>query len=161
MRHLLALTAVAISLSACAIEDDEGGEGFEFRVDAVGQDKCVRNELYWKYHHQYAQNPAKKIPWPVPNAERHVACGRPLLGWISMPPQGNVNVILGHQYISARLNLAAGAPVPPDVDTGLVEAVGLLAQCNIVDEDDIADALELADTLQAYNDGLLGVPACE
>lgn len=159
MRHLLALTAV-VSLFGCATEEIDDGEGFEFRVDEVGHDKCTRNEFYWKNHHAYAQNPAKKIPWPIPNGERNVACGRPMLGWISMPPQGVVSVILGHQYISARLNLAAGAPVPPEVNTGLLEAVGLLSGCGI-DEEDAEYALELADTLQAYNDGLLGVPACQ
>lgn len=161
MRHLLSLAACACLLSACATEEDDGLDGFLFRGDEqVGADKCTRTLGYWKTHNKYAAKAHKRLPWPVPNAEDVVACGETLLDWLWTPPQGDSDVILGHQYIAARLNQAAGAPVPPEVGQAMVAGAAYLNTCDI-DDEDRADALEYSEILDAYNNGELGVPHCD
>jgi hypothetical protein len=66
---------------------------------------------------------------------------------------------LAQQYITAKLNVANGAPSTEEIDTAMTTAAMFLSPCEIgaaIKQ----DALALAQTLAAYNMGEIGPGAC-
>ena len=83
------------------------------------------------------------------------------LSWINLyntPPKGSQYIILAHQYMTALMNVASGASVPPAVQTALDAAAAYFAAGgNGAGSGNIAG---VAGVLDAYNNGLAaGGPA--
>ena len=83
------------------------------------------------------------------------------------PPQGgNAFFILAHQYIAAEMNMLAGATMPSEVSSAHSAAKDLLTtyQGSMEIPKKTADrdlAISLADTLDDYNNGLIGPGHCD
>ena len=78
------------------------------------------------------------------------------------PAGGNAYYILAHQYIAAILNGFNGADTWY-VQEELADALDLLTKYQVVKDisgDDRAVAIGLAYTLDEFNNGNYGVPAC-
>lgn len=147
---------------AWGVPFDAHGSGWSFeheRCCTPPTAGCTRSQGYWKTHHAGARVPALDRDWPLPEATE--LCGR---GWLELlgtaPRGGDAWVILAHQYIAARLNVAAGASVPGEVDDALTDAAAYLSACE-VERDDRVAALDVAERLEAYNTGEVGPGHCE
>lgn len=119
---------------------------------------CVLTQGYWKNHNASSEHPHNQIAWPIP--EDTALCDSTWLEILWTPPKhGNAWLILAHQWIAARLNVAAGAAAPDEVGAAIDEAGTLLEGCSIADGDR-DHALELADMLDGYNNGMMGTDHC-
>ena len=108
-------------------------------------DGCVRSHGYWKNHQ----------PWPTDGR----ICRRSWEDILSSESEGDAWIILGRQWVAARLNQAAGADVPAEVAAALRDGGRLLESCSIsaADRD---RALRIKDVLDAYVNGRMGVDKC-
>lgn len=136
------------TIKICRGECDNGGNG---------GNGCTYTQGYWKNHEE---------AWPVDNltlgSENYIISE--LLQILDEPVQGNGLVSLAHQLIAAKLNIANGADPTPIADAvassdALIGALiippigaGYLSPAN---------TSNLVTLLDAYNNGLLGVPHCE
>ncbi len=110
---------------------------------------CPLSHGYWKTHNRFAQQPSLAKPWPID--EMTMLCGRTWIEVITMPSRpGDENIILGRQWVAAKLNVANGAPEPPAVAAAIAEADALLHACPIPAASRNR-ALALAAMLDAYN----------
>ena len=109
---------------------------------------------YWKNHNAFAANPAHQQAWPID--ENTNLCGSSWLQLIGQPSLGDAWVILGKHYVTAKLNQANGGFVPAEIASSLLMAGNLLAACQVSDADR-EFALQLKDTLEAYNN----TPDCQ
>jgi len=86
------------------------------------------------------------------------------LSWCQVlwtPPEGgNAYYILAHAYIPAVLNGLAGADTSA-VNDEMAEAAGLLALCVEPEEPLRSEFIAIAEVLDDYNNGLMGVPHCD
>lgn len=155
MRASLSILIALATLAGCASEDEFTLGDREARGDEL---KCTRTIGYWKTHNATATKRSLQIAWPI--SETSPACGGTWLGWLNTEPEGDAWVILAHQWIGAALNWGAGAEMPADIEDAIAWGGYYLTACEIADEDREA-ALALAATLDAYNNGLVGVPHCE
>lgn len=121
---------------------------------------CTLTQGYWKTHNKYALNPSQNIPWPDPMDEDQMLCDRSLLANLWTPTLGRAFYILSHQYIAAKLNVAAGACTTLCVDEALAAAEVLLAGCWIPCEERLF-AEHLAEVLDAFNNGVIGPGHCD
>jgi hypothetical protein len=117
---------------------------------------CVRTQGYWKNHSVYAEHEHQRIPWPID--ENTVLCEHSWYEWLWTAPEGDGWIILVHQYIAAQLNVAAGAEASSDMQGSLDEAGAVLEACVVADH---AAATELADLLDGWNNGQMGVAPCD
>jgi hypothetical protein len=118
---------------------------------------CVLTQGYWKNHNASAKH-HNQIAWPI--AEDTALCDSTWLEILWTPPKGgNAWIILAHQWIAARLNVAAGASAPDEIGAAIDEAGGMLDACSIADGDR-DHALELAGVLDDYNNGMMGIHHC-
>lgn len=145
--------------------DDEEDSGDKEETGDLGEggetgetEGCTRTQGYWKNHSANETKPNRQIAWPI--AEDTDLCGTSWYDWLHSPSHGDAFVILARQWIAASLNGAAGVTVPADVQTAIDDAGALLAGCSISDADR-GTALDLATTLDDYNNGALGVEHCE
>lgn len=90
-----------------------------------------------------------------------------LLTLFGLPPAGDASLILAHQLIAAKLNVANGAD-DSDIDETIDDADELLAQFGgdlpyEVDPDsaDGQEMVALADDLAEFNEGATGPGHCE
>ena len=104
---------------------------------------------YWKNHNRFAANPSQNKPWPMD--ENTALCGTTWYQMIGEPSKGDTWNILGKHWVTAKLNGANGGYVPSDIASALLMSETLLASCSI-DEQNRGFALELKDTLEAYNE---------
>jgi hypothetical protein len=158
MRRVAALCLFALASTACT---DRVGD---FDVDTLEvrggkhHKPCPHTIGYWKNHNAYASNPSQRIAWPI--SEDSSGCGYTWLEVLNEEPLGDAWLIVAKQWIAAVLNWSVGAEMPPDVYNALNWAGAYLNDCEIADEDREA-ALAYAAQLDAYNNGLAGVPACQ
>jgi hypothetical protein len=137
--------------------DDTGDDGSGGDDDGVVEG-CTLTQGYWKTHNEFASNRGLAVDWPAPYDELDQMCGQSLLDIFNVAPKGDAWYILAHQYIAASLNAASGASTD-SIGAELDEAGDLLAaSCGGVTDRD--RALELAELLDAYNNGLLGPEHC-
>jgi hypothetical protein len=123
---------------------------------------CTRTQGYWKNHHEYATSPGLIGDWPAPHDEDDLLCGERLLDILHRPSKGDAWVILGRQYIAAILNVASGASTSDQVAQAIAEAEAwLTGHCGGVPTSQAPEAIALAETLDAYNHGLLGPAHCD
>jgi hypothetical protein len=126
--------------------------------DACDDDEgCVRTQGYWKNHSGQSEGDENQSLWPLD--EGVVLCGTSWIDWLWTEPEGDAWIILVRQWIAARLNVAAGAGASDEVTAALDEAEGMLAACVIGDEEREL-AIDLATTLDQYNNGNMGVAKC-
>ena len=159
-RPLLLAYALAAGFAAsCATTEDDGFVEVEPRGIVLEPKDCTHTQGFWKTHSIYASQPKKQIHWPI--WENTTGCGDTWFSWMQqVPDEGDHWLILGHQWMTAMLNQAAGATVPTEVQDAMWAAQSLLIPCEIADED-IEEASALAETLDAYNNGLVGPALCE
>jgi hypothetical protein len=116
---------------------------------------CVYTQGFWKNHGG----------WPVGSLTLGTVSytAAELLSIFNEPAAGNGLLILAHQLIATKLNIANGAdPSPVAADIAAADALigGLVAPP--VGSDNLAPAAvtTLEASLDAYNNGLSGVPHC-
>ena len=123
---------------------------------------CTLTQGYWKTHNEYATSPGLQLDWPAPYDEDDLLCGQRLLDVLNSQPRGDAWIILAHQWIAARLNVASGASTTDEVDAALASGeTWLLAHCGGVPASEAPDALEWAETLDRYNHGDIGPGHCD
>lgn len=132
----------------------DGSESDGSESDASVIWNCTHTRGYWQTHH--SEGVAQTVPWPLP--EDAVLCGSTWVDILWTPPAGAPWAILAAQWIAASLNVASGAEAPPAVVDALARGEAVLESCEV---DDAAEALDLADLLDRYNNGLEGVSHCD
>ncbi len=154
---------------ANSMSADQGGHGHSAKAVQPGGDGGARNNLpddegctltqgFWKTHSAHADNPSQNIPWPI--SEETLLCGETWFNIINTPPRGDPWLILAHQWIAAKLNVANGAS-PDSLGGALDEAEDLLTNnCDGLGDKDADRAIELATLLDDYNNGRVGPPHC-
>jgi hypothetical protein len=134
---------------------------------------CTLTQGYWKTHSKYGPASKPDATWNLlpGGAGPDTAFFKSGAGWITVfrtAPAGNAYYNLAHQYMAARLNLLAGAAAPANVTSAVSSAtslfetytpaqIGGLKGSNSVRQQFIS----LADTLGAYNEGLIGPGHCD
>ncbi len=126
------------------------------------EDDCTLTQGYWKTHNETATQPGLMSDWPEPEDEANELCGQTWLDILHAPPVGgDAWIILAHQWIAARLNVASGASTGDQVDQSLADAEAILVEnCDGLPTDTRADALYLAGVLDEYNNGVIGPGHC-
>ena len=118
---------------------------------------CVRGQGYWKNHPE---------PWPVTELQlgNVTYTQQQLLDILHEPVRGNGLLILAHQLIAAKLNIAAGAD-PSCIQGTIAEADALIGDLVIppVGDGYLAprEAAPLAGILGRFNEGGMCAPACD
>src|SRR6476660_1805557 len=118
---------------------------------------CVRGQGFWKNHPD---------EWPVTELQlgNVTYTQQQLLDILHQPVRGNGLLILAHQLIAAKLNIAAGAD-PSCIQETIAEADALIGDLVIPPVGDgylrPRDAAPLAGILGDFNEGGMCAPACE
>ena len=118
---------------------------------------CVRGQGYWKNHPDQ---------WPVLQLllGNNAYTKEQLLSILNQPVHGNGLVLLAHQLIAAKLNIANGAD-SSCIEETLADADALIGNLLVPPVGDgylrPGDVSALADMLEDYNEGALCVPACD
>jgi hypothetical protein len=118
---------------------------------------CVYGQGYWKNHPE---------AWPVTTLQLGNVTydQQQLLDILHTPVRGNGLVLLAHQLIAAKLNIANGAD-PSCIQDTIAAADALIGDLVVppVGDGYLAprDASPLADTLDQYNEGFLCAPSCD
>lgn len=150
------------------IGDDVGDED-----DVVNGKVCPRTQGYWGNHYDGATPVNQDIPWPIIGAETDaglIFCpgdDDPLgLPWVEImqinPEGGSMWVNLAHQYIAAKLNVAADAKTVYGLGAALERAKEILEMCDLLTPpptDLRHEAEALARFLDDYNNGV-GISEC-
>jgi hypothetical protein len=125
---------------------------------------CTVTQGYWKNHDWPTHSiwpPSTLATWPDINGFKFFDSNMEWPDVLNVEPRGDAYLILAHQYIAAILNQQNGAYVPEAVRQTLVDAYGYFslsaAQRSTVSRDLL---LQWKDVLDAYNNGLGGVPHC-
>jgi hypothetical protein len=140
--------------NAAATESARSGDLFSSTRPA--QQNCTFTQGFWKNHPE---------AWPVGSLSlgNTSYTAAQLLQILNTPANGNGLLILAHQLIAAKLNLADGAD-PSPVLTDISNADALIG--NLVIPPIGGDSLPpssvdtIANDLNDYNNGNLGVPHC-
>lgn len=118
---------------------------------------CVRGQGYWKNHPE---------AWPVTELQlgNVTYTQEQLLAILHEPVRGNGLLILAHQLIAAKLNIAAGAD-PSCIQDAIAEADALIGDLVIPPIGDgylsPREVGSLAGLLGRFNEGDMCAPACE
>ncbi len=145
------LALVALALAGC---DPSGDDAYRDKLangpqDGDVDDGCTLTQGYWKTHDD----------WPD-HADAEL-CGHAWADILWMAPVGgDAWIIVAHQYIAAKLNVANGAVAEDAITQALADAEALLADCAIADADREA-AIALATLLDDFNNGLVGPGHCD
>jgi hypothetical protein len=132
-----------------------------WRVDSVSISECpalpcVRSQGYWKNHPDQ---------WPVTQLllGNNVYDQEQLLSILHQPVRGNGLVLLAHQLIAAKLNIANGAD-GSCIEQTLADADALIGDLLVPPVGTgylrPRDVSALSDTLDNYNEGALCAPSC-
>ena len=136
----------------------ESGFSFEFTTEIPclppGEEPCPHSQGYWKNHED---------TWPVDElvlgGETYDATG--LLGLLRTPVKGDASLILAHQLIAAKLNVANGsaagsiAATISDADELLAPFPGALPYHVRSSSPEGQAMVALAEALDEYNNGRL------
>lgn len=143
-----------------------------FTASGIQGSDCTFTQGYWKNHGAGACHSGNNInAWPVPSLTigTRTYTAAELCSIFNQPAGGNALLILFHQLIAAKLNVAQGATnacinatisqadaligglVPPPVGSGNVPSSSSLGQ----------QMVAAANTLDTYNNGNLCSPHCD
>jgi hypothetical protein len=152
---------VTVVVSSCVGNRGVGDSGQSVELGA--SEDCTLTQGYWKNHSD---------AWPVDSLTigGTTYSKDELLAILWTPTTGDASLILGHQLIAALLNGAAGASVPPEVETALADADAWMAANKDADgklpygtpKTGAAhdEAVALSATLDSYNQGTIGPGHC-
>jgi len=121
---------------------------------------CTLTQGFWKTH---------PTAWPVGSLTLGTRSysEAELLVFLNTPPRGNASLILIHQLIAAKLNVASGAAAPgtsiasADAWIAAHQALGMSLPFSGLAKGDAATAIGLSTLLDNYNNGLSGPPHCD
>jgi hypothetical protein len=150
---------------------DTDSDDHTVTINVVGCDGggCTLTPGYWKTHSEMG---------PAPYDDNWANLGSQTLFFLSgqtyyevlwTPPKGNAYYILARAYIAAQLNILHGAD-PTDAQAAFDEATGLFGIYTPGDvaalkgkngKETRAQFIALAETLDAYNNGLIGPGHCD
>ena len=151
-----ALLLCTLLASACVGRSDDFG--VDRSTARGGKFDCTHTIGYWKTHSSYETKRSLQHPWPI--SESTELCGETWYDLLWTQPEGDPWVILAHQWIGAHLNWGSGVEMPLDHEPLMSEAGWYLSQCG--DDEDFEERMnELAELLDAFNNGLSGVAHCE
>ncbi len=144
-----------ITNTAGFVTNDNGETGSaSFTLEGGNLCACTRNQDYWR------ENPDDPA-WAALGSEADDFFGTGV-NWLTVlqtPLQNrNVYLVLAHQYIAARLNIASGLDAPQSVDHALAWAESFFAQNTPTSEIPRhvrGQALWIADLLDRFNEGRL------
>jgi hypothetical protein len=131
--------------------------GSDYLDDVSVTASCVRGQGYWKNHPDQ---------WPVNQLllGNNAYDKEQLLAILHQPVRGNGLVLLAHQLIAAKLNIANGAD-GSCIEEALADADALIGDLLVPPVGDgylrPGDVSALADILDDYNEGALCAPACD
>lgn len=132
-------------------------------TQACGGSGCTYTQGYWKTHGPIPTG-NNQNEWPVISLTLGTVeyTDFELLSILNTKPQGNKLVILAHQLIAAKLNVANGA------DSSMIDATIAAADALIgglvvppVGSGVLSDAGNLSEVLDAWNNGDFGPGHCE
>jgi hypothetical protein len=118
---------------------------------------CTYTQGYWKNHSDV---------WPLQNLTPGAVSYNKLqlLQILNRPAQGNGLVILAHQFIATKLNIANGAD-PTAVQQSVIDADSMIGGLIVppIGSDYLSPSQisELTDTLTEYNEGTIGPGHCD
>ena len=117
---------------------------------------CTRTQGYWKNH---ATGKKADPAWGSLHDDMFYNSGMTYLQVLNTPPKGgNAYIILAHQYIAAKLNVAAGASMPANV---LAVYNNATLYFEGKSNPSRSTLIQWAEMLDAYNNGRMGVPHCD
>lgn len=140
------------------------GWWFTYTICCGGDVGCTYTQGYWKNH---------EAAWPVDSLELGgvTYTKAELLTLLDTPVSGDASLILSHQLIAAKLNVANGAWAEPDVADAIADADAWLAANADADgrlpfgtaSGSAAhdEASLLGDALAAFNEGQTETPHCD
>jgi hypothetical protein len=119
---------------------------------------CTRTQGYWKNHDS-------NLFSNIVNGIQFRDTGYTWYQLLTMPPKGgNPYILLAHHYIAERANYYNGACEPREVYEAKERAeelfCGTCLTCDITG-DERTEFIEIAELLDRYNNGLMGVPHCD
>lgn len=128
---------------------------------------CTLTQGYWKTHSQEGPAPYDdnwgNLRGGLEEKTPFFSSGESYYEVLWTAPKGNAYFILARQYIAAELNLLNGAGITSEVAAAMAAAKTLFetygpdeVKCQVR-----TDALELATTLDDYNNGLIGPGHCD
>jgi len=129
-------------------------------VEEVVTDVCPFSQGYWKNHPK--DWPESALPMKLGTTNYYNK--DQLLTIFNTPPRGDASLILAHQLIAAKLNVANGSPVPSEVADAILDADNAIANriipAGIRTSSTLGQMMtSIAKTLDMYNNKLL-TPEC-
>ena len=183
MKHTLTVIAVLVigamifAFSGCSentqttapvvagVQQAPGNNGISFTTTTPCSDGCTRTPGYWKNH---TDDPV----WNnLPNGPNTIFAGTGLT-WLQVMSlnhrTGDAYLILARHFAAAKLNVYAGACIPPEVAIAGPHAVQLLGMYDgdpyprsMVVDAVRQDFISTAEVLGMYNEGLIGPGHCD
>lgn len=131
---------------------------------------CTRTQGYWKTHSKYGPAKPYNTTWQkIGEDTKFFLSDKTYYQVITTPPSGgNAYYILAHQYIAAQLNILAGASAPKEVTDALYQAKKLFNKYTPTAVAKLSKShadrklfISLAETLDKYNNGVIGPGHCK
>jgi hypothetical protein len=130
---------------------------------------CTLTIGYWKTHSKYGPAPYDATWAKIGEDTPFFLSGKTYYQVMWTPPAGNAYYILAPQYVAAMLNMLNGASVPSEVQAAFDEATALFETYTPAEIAKLkgkagtelrAKFIALANILDKYNNGEMGVPYC-
>ncbi|TPE43701.1 hypothetical protein [Pontibacter mangrovi] len=126
---------------------------------------CTRTQGYWKTHAD-SNNKKYDNTWDDYYSAPFFLSGQTYYTVLLVQPKGNAYYILAHQYAAATLNLAAGAGMSGEALEAYNKATELFkkyspSQIGKKDKKLREQFTSLSDTLDKYNNGIIGPGHCD
>jgi hypothetical protein len=126
---------------------------------------CTLTQGYWKTHSEFGPAPYDDTWAQLPNGASTVffLSGKSWYEAFRTPPAGNAYYNLAHQYMAASLNLLNGAASTPEVNAAIAWAESRFFNLhgpNNFPKNLRNQVLQMATTLDKYNNGLVGPGHC-
>jgi hypothetical protein len=145
-----------------------GSDDHTVVVNVPCDEGCTLTQGYWKTHSEYGPAPYDETWALLPDGADTIfyLSGQTWYKVFWTPPAGNPYYNLAHQYMAAYLNTLNGASTTPAVDAALAAAEDLFetytpAQVAGLNNKQKKVFIQLASTLDKYNNGLIGPGHCD
>jgi hypothetical protein len=126
----------------------------------VGTRGCTKTQGYWKTHGDPQNQKKYDATWDPYVNTTFFKSGMTYMQILNEPVKGRAYLILAHQYIAARLNLATGASMPANVKSAYDGATNYFENNNMNNDLMRSQLTTWADMLAAYNEGKMGPGHC-